>query len=316
MVYGNFNRGIAVGRDLKRVPLDFDWTLAKVWTGYLNPYYAKQHRCVECNDGSGLSPTAQYLHELWYGYVPFKPEDRGLQPYLPTDDVVLNFAKRNVEHASEFYNTHNWEFKGTTVEREAQRLAENFNEKWCYHLNQSDIDILFAAGKLKDYTHTFVPGKGWEEKPNFVIPPPRQVSEDAIHHVGGSFQWTLMKAECKRLGVDHECAGCKGEGYLWECEEDKIAFDEWRATEPPEGDGYQVWENVSEGSPISPVFASPEELAAHMATTRWGADTGTSYETWMNFILGTGWAPTGMTVGGVAVTGVEGLVLLQNQSND
>ncbi len=36
----------------------------------------------------------------------------------------------------------------------------------------------------------------------------------------------------------------------------------WQPTEPPTGEGYQLWETVSEGSPISPVFASTEALAA------------------------------------------------------
>lgn len=31
---------------------------------------------------------------------------------------------------------------------------------------------------------------------------------------------------------------------------------------PPEGEGWQVWETVSGGSPISPVFATPKELVA------------------------------------------------------
>ena len=29
-----------------------------------------------------------------------------------------------------------------------------------------------------------------------------------------------------------------------------------------------------------------------MAGTRWGADKGTSYETWLRFINGPGWAPS------------------------
>jgi hypothetical protein len=31
--------------------------------------------------------------------------------------------------------------------------------------------------------------------------------------------------------------------------------------DPPEGPGWQLWETTSEGSPISPVFKSPEDLA-------------------------------------------------------
>ena len=29
-----------MGRELKRVPLDFQWPENKVWDGYLNPHYA------------------------------------------------------------------------------------------------------------------------------------------------------------------------------------------------------------------------------------------------------------------------------------
>lgn len=43
-----------------------------------------------------------------------------------------------------------------------------------------------------------------------------------------------------------ECGGCV------ECEDE----------EPPEGDGWQVWQDVSEGSPISPVFAERDSVVA------------------------------------------------------
>jgi hypothetical protein len=39
----------------------------------------------------------------------------------------------------------------------------------------------------------------------------------------------------------------------------RIQWDELFPT-PPEGDGWQAWETVSEGSPCSPVFATAEEL--------------------------------------------------------
>lgn len=35
--------------------------------------------------------------------------------------------------------------------------------------------------------------------------------------------------------------------------------------EPPAGDGYQLWETTSEGSPCSPVFATLDELCAYAA---------------------------------------------------
>lgn len=51
-------------------------------------------------------------------------------------------------------------------------------------------------------------------------------------------------------------------GYLRECADEECdGCGECEKQEPPEGDGWQVWETVSEGSPISPVFSSDEECA-------------------------------------------------------
>jgi len=41
-----------------------------------------------------------------------------------------------------------------------------------------------------------------------------------------------------------------------------------------------------------------------MATTRWGADDGTPYETWLKFINGPGWSPSMVSVDGQIVDGV------------
>jgi len=51
-----------MGRELKRVALDFDFELGETWTGYLNPHYK---RCPAC-DGSGAT---EYLRRLnaWIG---------------------------------------------------------------------------------------------------------------------------------------------------------------------------------------------------------------------------------------------------------
>ena len=74
------------------------------------------------------------------------------------------------------------------------------------------------------------------------------------------------RAVCAAAGLPEEwgtCPECHGEGDIWADEESKRASDEWARSEPPTGPGYQIWETVSEGSPISPVFATPEELARH-----------------------------------------------------
>ena len=61
--------------------------------------------------------------------------------------------------------------------------------------------------------------------------------------------------------------------------------------EPHEGEGYQIWETVSEGSPVSPVFAKPEDLANWMVENDTSIMRDATYEDWIAFI-DIGWAPS------------------------
>jgi len=63
--------------------------------------------------------------------------------------------------------------------------------------------------------------------------------------------------------------------------------------EPPTGEGWQMWENVTEGSPISPVFETPEELAHWLADSNASAcgHDGATYQQWLNMIK-KGWCPS------------------------
>jgi hypothetical protein len=77
---------------------------------------------------------------------------------------------------------------------------------------------------------------------------------------------------------------------------------------PEEATHYMMYEDTSEGTPISPAFATPEELA------RWLADNGASsfasqtasYEAWLRVAKG-GFAPSVIISGGVMQSGVEAL---------
>lgn len=57
--------------------------------------------------------------------------------------------------------------------------------------------------------------------------------------------------------------------------------------EPPSGDGYQLWEIVSEGGPISPVFETLEGLSEWCAgnVSAWAHEY-ISQEEWLDFFLG------------------------------
>lgn len=65
--------------------------------------------------------------------------------------------------------------------------------------------------------------------------------------------------------------------------------------DPPTGDGWQMWEDTSEGSPMSPVFKTPEELARWLSNNEasaFGNQTAT-YKQWLEMI-NEGWAPCGV----------------------
>jgi hypothetical protein len=98
----------------------------------------------------------------------------------------------------------------------------------------------------------------------------------------------LIKARAKRLGVFGKCSVCNGEGTLPHPNEAiRKLHEEWKEYEPPTGEGYQLWETCSEGSPISPVFSSVEELAdwcEENATIF--ADEKTSRENWRKMFVG------------------------------
>lgn len=122
-------------------------------------------------------------------------------------------------------------------------------------------------------------GSGWDEEHRHMPYDKRREWQEATWNGDG-------KAWEKAF-----CAHCKGDGYLWPSEEIKRLSEQDQTYDPPKGEGWQMWEDTSEGSPISPVFATPEELA------RWLADTGASamgsmtatYEEWLRMI-GNEWA--------------------------
>lgn len=85
----------------------------------------------------------------------------------------------------------------------------------------------------------------------------------------------------------------------------------------PTGGGYQIWETVSEGSPITPVFETPEELARWCVENNNGkynlAGSGAkpSYDGWMAFIQ-EGWAPSMVMTGGKIMSGVIAISELED----
>lgn len=248
-----------MGRKVRRVPLDFDWPLHKVWDGFLMPDRLDGQKCPDCKNG--YSPQAQNLHDLWYGYLPFDPESTGSTPLRHDTPAVRAFAERNIGNAPDFYGTGE-----RAIVREAQRLADLWNGQWSHHISQEDVNALVAGGRLYDFTHTCT-RDGWQKIEPPVTPTATQVNEWSLSGFGHDSinAMIAVRARCEREGINETCPTCHGHASIEAYPGQRAEAEAWESTDPPEGEGWQLWETVSEGSPISPVFPSADALAAWMS---------------------------------------------------
>ena len=302
-----------MGREVKRVALDFDWPLRQTWEGYINPHYTAT-KCTAC-DGKGWSPEYKALEALWYGNAPFKPEDNGSTPYLPTHPPIRQRAEKNTRQSPGPYTLNYQSTEDafeSAVQREARRLCRLYNGQWGLHLNQMDVDVLIEDDRLWDFTR--VPrtpeqiqaheeyrkngGGYWMPESNGYRPTAQEVNDWAIS--GGVMQghdainaYLVIKARCQREGMPFLCTTCNGECRFWPSPEAKELYDNWEKVEPPAGEGWQMWETVSGGSPISPVCQSPEALASWLSENE-KSSFGFSKPTYFQWLamIHAGWSPS------------------------
>lgn len=266
-----------MGRTLKLVPLDFQYQFGKVWVGYINPFRQLRLDCPAC-EGKGYGPEARVFSDQWYGLAPFDPVAYGATPLTRDHPAIIQLAQRNVSKAPHYYGT------GVMgVQREIDRLFYHFHNQWSHHLIQADVDALVAHERLGDFTkRPRTPeqeeklketGGYWLREWNGYTPTADEVNAWSLEGMGHDAinQYCCVEARCEREGVVMLCQVCEGEGEAWARPEDKVAFETWEPYDPPEGEGYQLWETTSEGSPKSPVFKTLDELCG------WCADHATTF---------------------------------------
>ncbi len=113
-----------------------------------------------------------------------------------------------------------------------------------------------------------------------------------VKRVALDFDWPLKKVWPGYVNpfFEYWCGNEEWDHPMYE-----YLYDQYNI-EPPEGEGWQMWETVSDGSPISPVFKTPEALAlwlVHNSGDTVQADA--SYEDWLSMIH-QGWAPTMVSI--------------------
>lgn len=240
-----------MSREVRRVPLDFDFPPGQTWGGYLRPEELWLPTCMDCL-GGGETAARRWVGSiarllLMVGEdVDSQQRDRELHPYLELQNRPYSFVGKS----------------RIAIEPRPSADAAEF--------------AAVLAGS-----------------------PP-----DGLFGYGSSGHWRATDAVVKAAGLPENwgtCPTCAGSGEV-ATPEQKAANEAWEPTEHPTGPGYQLWQTVSEGGPVSPVFAEPEQLAdwiiasgksLHGSNTpranliRWIADEGSSVGT-MAFVPGGG----------------------------
>jgi hypothetical protein len=93
--------------------------------------------------------------------------------------------------------------------------------------------------------------------------------------------------------------------FYWEWTDNPPKEEWYRPEFTAPADHFQYYENVSEGTPVSPVFATREELAV------WLVESYNYSEDAAHHAAQGGWVPSGVGIGGVGyMNGAEGAALL------
>jgi len=139
-----------------------------------------------------------------------------------------------------------------------------------------------------------------------------------------------MGREVKRISLEFDWYERKGhdtwKGYLLDeitcplCEGSELSHDGVKRcvlcygagkvcpkVEPEHGEGYQVWQDVSEGGPVSPVFLKPIDLAHWMVENDDSVTRDTTFLQWLKFIKEESCAPSMIMSGGSVGSGVAKL---------
>lgn len=127
----------------------------------------------------------------------------------------------------------------------AERLA------WYNKIGQAEVDNLIAVGRLPAGSTAKSVNEASSKHSIFGF-------HDSINRM------FLVEFRCKALGIIENCPECGGGGSIESYRGQREEAEAWEPEGPPAGDWWQVWETVSEGSPVTPAFAADVELVDYL----------------------------------------------------
>ena len=203
-----------MGREIKRVPENFNWPVGKVWEGSLMP---KELHSVPCNHCSqtGYNPETQKIYEDFYD----------------SNNFGITWTYQ-----------YNVDPQGNPATRPPWRILGK-SKRWCNDISQDEVQALVDKNRLMDLTHTWTQENGWVRREDNYIPTAKEVNEWSQHGMGhdGINSSILVEFRATKMGVYGLCSYCEGEGITYRDEAHKKAANDWESTEPPTGSWWQVW---------------------------------------------------------------------------
>jgi len=342
-----------MGREVKRVALDFDWPLNKVWKGYLNSNYVA---CPEENCEGGTTREGWLLDEFFRqlalagGNSYERPEDFVAGRRLRKEDVGPDELSLLIQRRFAGNEQYLASMRESAIRRAMPRWPWSDADPVETLLKAADLPPDWATDKEKEVIRLIARQEQsqwvyeWrcaQYQPNerrciivskyapsargTINYPHPHLCEDGIGDVGPRFyelvvalaggpkevqdfgrmwrcNYRMQQRVYEVLGYEpdeiseygtkyyhqFQCKTCNGSGIHPNYKE---AYDAWEASEPPAGPGWQLWETVSEGSPVSPVLHTREEFVDYLV------EQGRSRTAAERF-ADSGWAPSMVMKGG------------------
>lgn len=266
-----------LSREVRRVPLDFDAPIGETWEPLL--YHPSQEfpPCPTCaphssrygygsdvhgrHYGDGMTPFARQLSDTFYSYN--GTGRGGWSSQLDAEDIEVLCTRKGR------FGVEGVHYEIEQVTCECGGSAERWNEEGCEHCG--DRGRYFKETRLQ-------------------MPTPEEVNAAADSFFGpfsldAIARWVLIEGRCQRAGESYSCPTCQGHGSI-ASEEEREAAEDYQPPKPPLGEGWQLWQTVSEGGPVSPVFETPDELAAWLSDNADIVGRRYSFDQWFEVITG------------------------------
>jgi hypothetical protein len=236
-------------RKIRRVPLDFNHPLNVVWPGFQNTLYnpcpLEGTRCFngQTGDGNWFEAICRLLSSIGREAARNTPEKRAAMDRRELGWPATRLEEEFPEAPRRTPSRATYARLQAIEPKSARHLA------WRRHYDEHPEDRALQP-LTPEILRVLEP-----------LASGRDFSNIADHASTG-----LMLGILKVAGLDLDwvlCPVCKGSRTD---PATRAAGDAWRETEPPSGDGWQLWETVSEGSPVSPVFPTERAFRKYLLT--------------------------------------------------